>query len=327
MSSILQWNVNGIQNKIQEIKMIMNNYNSIKILCIQETHLKPHYNFTLKDHILYRMDHDEGAHASRGLLTAIHKSIHSEELQLNTTLEAQAIKVFGHLNFTICNIYLPPAEPLSEIAIVNLLQQLPVPFIIVGDINAQHYAWGGDFNNSRGNLIHRIIDGNDLLILNDGSKTHFSLAYGSESALDISVCSPTIHPHLSWHTLEDFHGSDHRPIKITFANRLTDDSRPQSWVTDRADWGKFSKLAVINVTDLPLDINECNSTIVTTILSAAIKSIPQTSPTPRKKNNAPWFDRECAIAVNAKKTAWKKWKQSPTTPNLINYKRLAAIVY
>lgn len=88
------------------------------------------------------MDHLGGVNASRGLLTAVHKSIFSEEFQLNTNLEAQAIKIHSQLNLTICNLYLPPAEPIPEIEIHRLIQQLPTPFIIVGDVNAQHGAWG-----------------------------------------------------------------------------------------------------------------------------------------------------------------------------------------
>ena len=38
-------------------------------------------------------------------------------------------------NITICSIYLPPSDVLSKNSQVNLIDQLPQPFMLVGDFN------------------------------------------------------------------------------------------------------------------------------------------------------------------------------------------------
>jgi len=43
---------------------------------------------------------------------------------------------------TICNIYVPPSSVLDEQSLTSLLQQLPPPFILMGDFNAHHLLWG-----------------------------------------------------------------------------------------------------------------------------------------------------------------------------------------
>ncbi|KAL4126362.1 hypothetical protein QTP88_010584 [Uroleucon formosanum] len=85
-----------------------------------------------------------------------------------------------------------------------------------------HPAWGSDLSSRRGNLIYNTISSLDLCILNDGSSTHVGRPGSSDSAIDLSFCSPDISWYLSWRTLSDPHGSDHIPIIITAKfNRLS----------------------------------------------------------------------------------------------------------
>ena len=46
--------------------------------------------------------------------------------------------------------------------------------------------------NNAGKIVENIINLHDLNILNDGSMTHFSVAYGTFSAIDIAILSPAL---------------------------------------------------------------------------------------------------------------------------------------
>ena len=54
----------------------------------------------------------------------------------------------------------------------------------------------------------------NLVSLNDGSPTLFSAPGGSQSAVDLTVCSPTLAPHFDWSTTDETLGSNHIVILI-----------------------------------------------------------------------------------------------------------------
>ena len=53
------------------------------------------------------------------------------------------------------------------------LNQLPAPFILVGDFIAHSQLWGNTNLDARGKIVEKIIDQLDLAIFNDKSHTYF----------------------------------------------------------------------------------------------------------------------------------------------------------
>jgi hypothetical protein len=54
-----------------------------------------------------------------------------------------------------------------------LLQQLPEPFMVVGDYNAHSPLWGCSSTDVRGRIVEAILDQNNVCFLNDGSRLMF----------------------------------------------------------------------------------------------------------------------------------------------------------
>lgn len=318
---VLQWNANGILNKFEEMQILVNE-NHPAVICLQETRLRQQQGFSLRGYRGYRSD-DPDDRAHHGLAILVESSYHSIPIQLNTNLEAQAIQIHHSNSLTICNMYLPPNENQTEQDLINLISQLPRPFMIVGDMNASNELWGCTSRNQRGNVIRKVIEDNDLIILNDGSPTHFSAAHQTFSTIDLSICSPEIAPQLSWCSTEDYHSSDHKPILISRSIRYSDTRHPV-WITEKADWPKYMEMVSFRAEDLPEDIEDSEAFIRNKILAAAEASIPRTSDRPRKKNTAPWFDRECSEAKKDKVKAFRRFTNSPSTENLISFKRARA---
>ena len=65
----------------------------------------------------------------------------------------------------------------------------------------------------------------DLCILNDGSSTYIHPAPGSASALDLSICSPSLVLDYEWKIHEKLCGSDHFPVILT-SNTVEEDAAP-----------------------------------------------------------------------------------------------------
>ena len=95
----------------------------------------------------------------------------SKKIDLQTNLQATAISVTLDREITTCSVYIPPSFSLNSQHLDNLLQQLPTPYIVLGDFNGHNILWGGQDNDSSGELIENFITKNDICIMNDKSYT------------------------------------------------------------------------------------------------------------------------------------------------------------
>ena len=123
----------------------------------------------------------------------------------------------------------------------NLLQQLPSPYILLGDFNGHNILWGGQNNDSRGLLIENFITKNEICIMNDKSYTYHFPSTKSFTSIDLFFCHPSLFLDYSWSVCEDLHNSDHFPIIIEQNTISTEDHNPK-WKLDRANWDLFNTL-------------------------------------------------------------------------------------
>ena len=94
---------------------------------------------------------------SRGVVTLIKNTVPYRQINIVTNLEAIAIRAnIKNTEYTICNIYISPTEPISTNQITQLTDQLPTPFLLVGDFNARSELWGDVLTNGRGTRIDRV---------------------------------------------------------------------------------------------------------------------------------------------------------------------------
>ena len=105
----------------------------------------------------------------RGVALLIDKNVHSEPLDLTTSdnIEAVAARVYADRYYTICSIYFAPSLVVSKQEITSLLNQLPQPALLLGDINAKHSRWNEPDNNTRGILFDELLLEEDIALLNE----------------------------------------------------------------------------------------------------------------------------------------------------------------
>lgn len=325
-TNIIQWNCNGLTGKYEELKILINKYQPL-VICIQESKLLPTKKFNLKNYNIFRKDFENSNRACGGVLTAVHKSVVSELIPTVSPIQSILVKVFLHFPIFLGNIYLPP-ENLVERDLISFLNSIPSPYIVMGDINGHHTSWGSTYCSTRGNIIRRIIDTTDSIILNTGTPTYLSPAYNTFSCIDLSWCSPTIYTHLNWHVSEDQYSSDHFPLIISFPNNNTRITKQPKWITEKADWTIFQNHIKINKTDITTANNnsdKINNIFTTSILSAAELAIPKTSSTILSNKRVPWYDSECKLAIKKRRRALKAFQNEPTLSNLIEYKKNRSI--
>jgi ribonuclease HI len=317
--TIIQWNCNGFYNHYEEIKMLISYENPI-VLCLQETHFKAIDSPTLRGFTIYH--ESELNRAIHGVAICIKNEISSQQIQLNTHLKAVAVRIHAPKEMTICSIYIPPRTAPTEKDYEQLIDQLPTPFLLAGDFNARSPIWSEDNSCTKGKIIEKLLSKFDLAVLNTGESTHFSTAYGSYSAIDLSIVTPTLISNLKWHVYADLCSSDHFPIVMTFLTNQFTKKKRKRWRIKLADWEKFQE----TIDDSIFEKRPTNIQELTKILQcAALKCIPKTGDK-MKRPPVPWWSAEIKNWIRKRRKAERKYKKTRKEEDLAEFRKLRAKV-
>ena len=273
-----------------------------------------------REYVNYRTQYDPTVGSHGGSLIYIRKDIPHVPIQLNSPLQAVAIQFDLRRKYGLCSVYLPPNEPFPRDDFVDLIRQLPKPFLLVGDVNGRHPLWGDVISNPRGNILASVIENENLNVLNNGEPTHYHSQTGTSSCIDLSFCSSNCNLDFTWKVLDDLHGSDHFPITLDTVDGPPA-PRPPRWCTDRADWGKFKELSEIitDAEDCPT-VDEGIELVNNKFHSAALGSIPRTSGL-FKRRPVPWWSEEIKLLHRATRKSLTRLRRHRTEENLIEYRR------
>ena len=181
---ILQVNINGIKNKLEELKLLIHDTHAY-IITIQETKLTPKEN-TLKVHNFTTVRADRLHKAGGGLIILIRDNITFTTTDIPSTskthnTELQMVKV--HTNNTkhiiIANMYIPLRDSTSthyktaDTDIQHGIQYITtIPHsVLTGDVNAHSTLWHSYTDDHRGQLIADVISNSEHITLNTNTPT------------------------------------------------------------------------------------------------------------------------------------------------------------
>jgi len=320
---ILQWNLQSFRTKFQDLKLLLKQHIPACI-CLQETLLTdrtshPPSGYKLVQSVPIRQDGHE-----RGAAVLVHNRVSYEPVQLNTTLQAAAVRVHLSRKYTVCSLYLPHI-PVSLREIEDLVRQLPTPFLLLGDMNAKSTMWGGETTDQRGHIFEQLLLNHSLCILNDLTPTHYHVQTNSSSIIDLSIVSADCAQDFTYSVLSSLNGSDHYPIKLSIVNPETLYDSIDRFNFDKADWKKFSELTKVdNFTANSQTIDEQVTAITDIIIAAAQEAIPIKGK-PIGRTPVPWFNEDCRSARLARTRAERAVKRNPSQVNIIAYNRAKAV--
>ena len=203
--SIFQWNLRGFRANYEELVLLSKQYKPA-VIALQETLLT---NSKLPTFSGFNILNKNSLN-SKAL--TINNSYLFSEVQLNTPLQAVAARLTLSKAVTVCNIYIPPSVDVSLSDLEQLIQQLPDSFVLVGDFNAHSPLWGDVRQDSRGQMVEKLLDDYNLCLLNTGEPTYRHHSHHSFSVPDLSICDPSLILEFDWLTHNDLCGSDHFPI-------------------------------------------------------------------------------------------------------------------
>ena len=181
---ILQVNINGLRNKLEELKLLIHDTHA-DIITIQETKLTPKAK-TPKIHNFTAVRTDRLHKAGGGLIILIEDNITFTTTDIPSSInthntELQTVKV--HINntkhITIAIIYIPPRDTTSthyktaDTDIKYCIQYITnIPqLVLTGDVNAHSTLWHSYNDDHRGQLIADVISNSDHITLNTNTPT------------------------------------------------------------------------------------------------------------------------------------------------------------
>lgn len=325
---VIQWNINGLINNYHELQLIIKDYNP-DIISIQETHIPVNHTNIIfpKQYNGFFHNLPNNASAKQGIGILVKKTIPHKLLYTNDDIACTAIQISTGINLTVACMYIPPHQNFSEQRLKTIINNLSPPFLITGDLNSWSPLWGSTDSNSRGIILENLIFNEDLIVLNNGSPTHFS-THNTFSNVDITLSSPQLAPLCFWKTLSSLYGSDHYPILITIEKSAvhTKSNWKPKYKTESANWPLYQQKCNENISkyNITTNINQQAAALVKCIRSAANVSIPQTKgkcPRPR----VVWWNSNLNTLRNEKQRLFHNFKRVRNDNNLILYKKHNAL--
>ena len=233
-----------------------------------------------------------------------------------------AVKVTAHKTITLCSVYLHPRNHFNfnPKDLQNVIDQLPSPFILMGDFNGHHTLWGCEDVNNRGQQLEDLILKNDLILLNDKCHTYFNSACGTFTSIDLNLCSPYLFfLDFSWKVGHDPCSSNHFPILLE-NNGPPSLERVQGWKLAKANWDQFQHLCSTRLHQSVIADADDPMSLFTSIFKDIEEEIIHKILAVPKRFNKPWFSDICKDVIKERNRVPERFKRELTEGNLNAYR-------
>ncbi|GFU46754.1 putative RNA-directed DNA polymerase from transposon X-element [Trichonephila clavipes] len=234
-----------------------------------------------------------------------------EVLSHNKDTSAVALRIHSTSLITVCCIYLPRNAVIHQQDLNNLVDQLPAPFVILGDFNGHSTLWGSVKMNPRSRQIEQVLSDHCLCLLNHEEPTYFHEPPRSFHTLDLAICSPSLFPNLNLSVEKDLYNSDHFPVILSHDSDTGGKTSPPTYSYSRADWALFTQLAVIPVATVKTEsVDTAVQEVTNVLIAAADLSIPKVSSHSFQRYK-PWWNTDCYTAYKNQRKLWGTFVDIP----------------
>ncbi|GFU13599.1 RNA-directed DNA polymerase from mobile element jockey [Trichonephila clavipes] len=307
---------------IDDIKYIIRQYHPVCV-AFQETFLKSCHTTKIRRYGCVRKD-TEGHSVSGDVCIFTSLDVPSSALPLHTSLQAVAVRIHFTSLITVCCLYLSPNTVIHQHDLNNLVDELPAPFVILGDFNGHITLWGSAKTNPRGRQIEQVLSDHCLCLLNHEEPTYFHEPTRFFHTLDLAICSPSLFPNLNLPVEMDLYNSDHFPVILSHDHDTGGKTFPPTYPYSCADRALFTQLAVIPDAMVKTEsIDTAVQEITNVLIAAADLSLPNVSSHSFQRYK-PWWNTDCQTAYKNQRKLWGIFRRYPTTENLLAFKKAKA---
>lgn len=265
--SILQWNCNGLRQRLPDLKTQLRQ-TPYDILLIQEPRIEAS-KLRIPGYTAYQ---SKPQNKPPWVAVLVRNDVDHSFIDLSghCTDKAEFVGVRvsrGDSFLTLVSSYVHPKGRWHPRVLAQILASEPGEVIFGGDFNAHNQTWGDGRTTIRGRRLQHVLDQAGLQSCGSGEPTFFRPGVEG-SVIDLTIASPTLR--LRATPLLDGWGSDHMPITIGPA------PRPPTKTCKVVDWNKYRDLLT------QLHAQELTSEHLATALTSATRtvSVPAHRPNP-----------------------------------------------
>src|SRR6266576_2058825 len=151
---IMTWNANGLRQRCRELEVFLHD-NHIDIALISETHLTDKDHCKIPGYQAYWTTHPSGA-ARGGTAILVKRTIKhflQQEIRKEYFQSTIISITYNNKETNIGAVYCQPRHKISKEMFVEVFGRIGKQFILAGDFNAKHTAWGSRLITPKGHEL------------------------------------------------------------------------------------------------------------------------------------------------------------------------------
>lgn len=241
---ILTWNANGLNQRIREIEVFLST-NNIDIALISETHFSDKNYIKIRGYKVYWTTHPSDR-ARGGTAVIIKQNIYhfQQEEVRHPYIQATIVTVLNNeAELNIGAIYCPPRHSMEQKQYTELFNKLGPRFIIGGDFNVKHTAWGARIITPvKGKTLLNAINNSHCNVHSAREPTYWPADVNKIPDLLDFFISKGISPKcVKVENICDL-TSDHTPVLLTVGTSVIKKPKKQNLTNKHTDWNKFREM-------------------------------------------------------------------------------------
>lgn len=323
---ILTWNANGLNERALELENYIQD-NKIDIALISETHFTHKNYIKIKGYNAYWTIHPSGrARGGSAIIIKDYIKHHQNSNIQEDYIQATVIEIQINKarSISIAAAYCPPKHKPSVQQLQGIIGKLGPRFIMGGDYNIKHVAWGSRIiSPGKGNDLLRVIKENNCDYHSSGKPTYWPTDISKiPDLLDFYITRGIPANLIQVVGVQDL-SSDHTPVMLTLGEQAKKIQKNNNITNKHTDWDKFRyhidqdlilEIKINNRKDLDTQMNH-----FTEVVKNAAKSATPIMVSSMTKS--PIYSAEIREGVNQRRRARKIWQcsRSPADKNKFNH--------
>ena len=242
--NLICWNANGLTLRKTEFESFLH-LHDIDIALVSETHLISYINIPkIRDYQVYLANHPNGS-ARGGSAIIIKRVLQHYDVGAFATPSIQCSIIAVQLKnqiFNIASVYCPPRYSPDAAVFDDLIQRLGNNFILGGDFNAKHHAWGSRTYSPRGRVLHDITTRHNCIPVSSGDPTYWPKDPNKRpDVLDFYITKGIPTSHLYVQCINDL-SSDHVPVQLYVQESPMVQTHEPPLANKTTDWERYREL-------------------------------------------------------------------------------------
>lgn len=291
---IITWNANGLIQRAHELEIFLRT-NNVDIALISETHFTNKNYIRIKGYSAYWTTHpSERARGGTAILIKQNIQHFQQEEIRELYIEVTIIAIqYNGAELNIGAAYCPPRHSLTNSQYTDIFNRLGPRFIIGGDFNVKHTAWGSRLiTPGKGSELLSAINNSNCEFHSSCKPTYWPTDNNKvPDLIDFFISKGIASNYVEAEGMDDL-TSDHTPVLLTLSATIIKKKRKQNLTNKYTDWDLFRNnldhLIDLNVRlSTPDDLELQTQTFIEHLRTAASEATPAPREKPQQEINYP----------------------------------------